>query len=201
VIYGDALAPPEEGDMIPGAFLAKAGEYAAAIGFLEPLVDADRPDQSFFAGAPGAYGLHALAWAYRHTGQEAKATQLLESAARQCEELRSAGRLQDSLVIHRCAETELLRGNRERALAGLEEAVAAGWRDYYMRIADPYWAAVEDDPRFRRLMDQVRADIARQRAVVERDRPVEKVIARLDAAAAERDAPTGSAPASAISPR
>jgi TolB-like protein len=201
VIYGDALAPPEEGDVIPGAFLAKAGEYAAAIAFLEPLVDADKPDGSYFAGAPGAYGLHALAWAYRHTGQEAKATQLLESAARRCEELRSAGRLQDSLVIHRCAETELLRGNRERALAGIEQAVAAGWRDYYMRIADPYWTAVQDEPRFRRLMEQVRADIARQRAVVEKDRPVEKVIAQLDAAAAERDAPTGSAPASASSPR
>jgi hypothetical protein len=35
------------------------------------------------------------------------------------------------MVIHRCAETEVLRGNRERAVAGLAEAVAAGWRDYY----------------------------------------------------------------------
>ena len=95
-----------------------------------------------------------------------------------------------SALLHYCAETALLSGDVDEALAWLERAVAAGWRDYYLRQNDPYWAAVEDDPRFRAQMEIVRKDIDRQRAEVERIDAAEDFVAKLDAAMAARELTT-----------
>ena len=74
----------------------------------------------------------------------------------------------DSGPLHYCAETALLRGDRDRALELLEQAVTAGWREYYIRQHDPYWAALENDPRYRALMARVKADVDRQAVEIAR---------------------------------
>jgi hypothetical protein len=68
----------------------------------------------------------------------------------------------------------------------LERAIKAGWRDYYVRRNDPYWAALENEPRYRALMATVKADIDRQRAEVERIDATDDFKAKLDAAMATR---------------
>ena len=83
----------------------------------------------------------------------------LWSDARPC----APGPSATSYVVHYCAETALLRGDPDRALALLDRAVAAGWRDYYLRQHDPYWAALEGNARYRGLMAKVKADVDRQR--------------------------------------
>ena len=191
-LFGDLRAPPPGTrgylQLISGALLARAGEYGAAIAFLEPLVDPGSPAEThtddFWRN-----GLHALAWAYRHTGADDKAARLLESAAQWCDDERAAGGLRDGLALHRCAETELLRGNTDRALAEFERAVAAGWREYYHRQNDPYWAVVQDRPAYRVLIEKVKADIDRQRAEVQRIDAREDFVAKLDAALAARERP------------
>ena len=55
-----------------------------------------------------------------------------------------------------------------------------------MRRSDPYWAALESDPRYRALMATVKADIDRQRAEVERIDATDGFKAKLDAALAAR---------------
>ena len=171
-----------------GALLARAGEYAAAIGQLEPLVDQAKPSQSELD--PQLDGPHALAWSYLRTGATAKATALLSILWQQCQLEAADAVPRDSAFLHYCAETALLSGDVDEALAWLERAVAAGWRDYYLRQNDPYWAVLKDDPRFRAQMEIVRKDIDRQRAEVERIDAAEDFVAKLDAGMAARELTT-----------
>lgn len=170
-----------------GALLARAGEYAAAIGQLEPLVDQVASQGEL---DPQLDPQHALAWSYLRTGATAKATALLSIQWQQCQLEAADAVPRDSALLHYCAETALLSGDVDEALAWLERAVAAGWRDYYQRQNDPYWAAVEDDPRFRAQMEIVRKDIDRQRAEVERIDAAEDFVAKVDAAMAARELTT-----------
>ena len=56
-----------------------------------------------------------------------------------------------------------LVGDSNGALAELQRAYDAGWRDYGIAAIDPMLAALRDDPRFRALVDRARADVAAQR--------------------------------------
>jgi hypothetical protein len=91
-----------------------------------------------------------------------------------------------SNLLHYCAETAQLAGDTEQALYLLQLAIDAGWRDYYVRQNDPYWSALEGDPRYRALMDTVKVDIDRQRSEVERIDASDDFEARLDAALGAR---------------
>jgi tetratricopeptide (TPR) repeat protein len=175
---------PPDAKALAGTHFARGGDYAAAIEAVEPVIDVDSPYQGgpslVLFGSPA----HALAWAYLNTGAEAKAARLLAAASRECRTAQAEGRFRDSEHLHRCAEVELLRGNIESALDGLELAIEAGWRGYYLRERDPYWASAASHPRYRALMTKVKADVDRQRAEVQRVDPAEAFLAKLDAAIA-----------------
>ena len=131
-------------------------------------------------------GEHALAWAYLNSGAGAKAETLLSAIWGRCQAERNEGVSHDSGLLHFCAETALLRGDRDRALELLEQAVTAGWREYYIRQHDPYWAALENDPRYRALMASVKADVDRQAVEIARLDVAEDLVEKVDAAVAER---------------
>jgi len=168
-----------------GALLARAGEYSSAIELLALLVRSDGPlGSSSSAGALDLDGAHALAWSYLRSGAESKAKPLLANIAQRCHEMQQAGRLHESDKLHYCAENALLRGDEEEALSLFEDAVNAGWRDYYVRQHDPYWASLRENARYRELMSMVKADVDRQRAEVERLDAEEDFKAKLDTALA-----------------
>jgi len=172
-----------------GALLARAGEYTTAIGLLEPLID---PTATLSGNVfdPQLDTRHALAWSYLRTGATAKAKALLSSDWQACQSEAVSAAERNSEILHYCAETALLIGETDAALDWLEPAVAAGWRDHYLRQNDPYWASLGDNPRFRAQMDIVRKDIDRQRAEVARIDAAEDFVAKLDAAMAARDSTT-----------
>ena len=91
------------------------------------------------------------------------------------------GQVPGSGHLQLCADVELLRGNIEPALDGLEQAIQAGWREYYLQEHDPYWASIANHPRYRTLMAKVKADVDRQRAEVQRAETNEVFLAKLDA--------------------
>lgn len=166
--------------VIAGVHEARAGDYVTSIKTLEPVVDIESPYASALPSPAYSPAAHMLAWSYQHTGANAQATRLLEAAVRACSTAH-VGRSRDSASLHRCAEVQLLLGKVGPALDGLEQAIEAGWREYYVKERDPIWAQVANEPRYRALMARVRADIDRQRAEVERAAPARELLANLDA--------------------
>ena len=169
--------------VIAGVHLARGGDYAAAIEVLEPVVDIEAPynvDGAPYMSPPA----HSLAWAYLHTGTDAKAARVLTAASRECSTWRADGRGHGSGRLQYCAEAELLRGNVDAALEGLDLAFQAGWRGYYVQERDPYWVSVASDPRYRALMAKVKADVDQQRAAVQQVESNDVFLGKLDAAIA-----------------
>jgi TolB-like protein len=165
-----------------GVLLARGGEHAAAIEVLEPLVRAESPaDSPMLPGAPEYFTPHALAWAYLQRGEREKSMTLLSKLEEACGDGGAPG-MRSSDDRYTCAETALLRGDPDTALQRLEQAIAAGWREYYLRAGDPYWAPLRDHPRYKALMAQVKADVDRQAAEIARRDAEENFIAKLDAA-------------------
>ena len=167
-----------------GVLLSRAGEHAAAIELLEPVVAPDGGLRVLFG--ENAFSLpHALAWAYLQAGQQDQAMQLLAKLEQGCRDELASGP-GTSQEIHHCAETALLRGDLDVALQRLERAVDAGWREHYLQMNDPYWAPMRDEPRYRELMARVKADVDRQAAEIARRYPDADFIPQLDAAMAQR---------------
>lgn len=164
-----------------GAILARAGQYREAIEVLEPLVGAE-PSLLLSRPTPQLDGAHALAWSYLHTGARAKGEALLAKLWALCQVELASVPSPDSDLLHYCAETALLKGDREPALDLFERAVAAGWREYYLREHDPYWASVQNDARYRALMARVKADVDREAAEIARADATEDLAAKVDAA-------------------
>ena len=168
-----------------GALLSRTGEHAAAIEVLEPFVGLDAHPGVLGSLEARYDGQHALAWAYLESGADAKAEVLLSAQWSECQTWLAAAHA-TSDVVHYCAETALLRGDRDQALTLFDRAVAAGWRDYYLREPDVYWASVESDARYRALLAKVKADVDRQAAEIARIAASEDFVAKFDAAMVAR---------------
>jgi len=60
-----------------------------------------------------------------------------------------------------------LRGDFDAAADALEAAIKVGWLRYIWVMNDPTWAQTIADPRIARMLDDVKVELERQRAVVE----------------------------------
>jgi TolB-like protein len=144
-----------------------AGDFAGAI---ETLVEAiSRAGSESLDGWLYPVDAHqSLAWAYSHSGMPDKARPLLDAVEQWFVQYRSTVELIDSTILHELARNAVLMDNQALALDRLEQAVASGWRGYYINNHDPRWGALKDDPRYQALMAEVRADVDRQAAEVAR---------------------------------
>ncbi len=165
---------------------ALAGDVAGAIQTLAPVIAPPRPVNYNEFDQFELDAVHSLAWSYEQAGMPEKGRAILESLERQIEETQRLGLLHMSNDLFFYARNALLMGEKDLALERLEQAVEAGWRDYYVQQNDPRWAPLAEDPRYQALMAEVKADVDRQRAEVERIDAEEDFVARLDAARAER---------------
>jgi len=162
-----------------GVNQALAGDFAGAIHTLAAMLPTG-VDQDVMGGSYGVNAYQALAWAYSQLGMADKSRQLLDTVEQWF------ARYRDSVVTVRsgglveAAQNSVLIGDKELALDRLEQAVAAGWRGYYVSNHDPRWGALKDDPRYLALMAEVKADVDRQQAEVERIDAEEDFPALLD---------------------
>jgi hypothetical protein len=60
-----------------------------------------------------------------------------------------------------------LRGDFEAAADAFQAAIKAGWLRYIWVMNDPTWAEMIANPRIALMLDDVRIELERQRAVVE----------------------------------
>jgi TolB-like protein/Tfp pilus assembly protein PilF len=172
LIYGDAQA--------------LAGDFEGAVRTLEPVIGPPRPVNFGEFQEFEREALHSLAWSYAQVGLPEKGRLLLETLERQIGEIQRLGLLHMSNPLFFYARNALFLGDHELALERFEKAVEAGWRDYYYQRHDPRWAPLADDPRYQALIAEVKANVDRQRAEVERIDAEEDFVANLDQAQALR---------------
>ena len=145
---------------------ALAGEHALAIEKLDPLFG--DPDNRWGRVEFQLDGSHALAWSYIASGTPEKARPILEAIEQWSDNERKAGvRQHDSFYLYMFAQNAVLLGDHDLALERFEQAIAAGWREYYIKHNDPRWAVLADNARYQTLMAEVKADVDRQRAEIE----------------------------------
>jgi hypothetical protein len=60
-----------------------------------------------------------------------------------------------------------LRGDFDAAADALETAIKAGWSRYIWVMKDPTWAETIAQPRIALMLDDVKVELERQRALVE----------------------------------
>lgn len=62
------------------------------------------------------------------------------------------------------------RGNRHEAIVALRDAIDTGWRDQWWRLRTLYFDEMKNEPEWIRLIDELEADISRQRRSYENNK-------------------------------
>jgi hypothetical protein len=123
------------------------------------------------AGAPAyerALGELALAWIRQQSDAEQRARDLTQDATHRLRK-RWGGdpkRPEDYVDL---VKIRVLEGDREGALRAMDEGVRQGWRFLNDHPNDPILNSLRGDPRYDRLMAEVKADVDLMRARVERE--------------------------------
>ncbi|MGD9292947.1 MAG: hypothetical protein PVJ48_08720, partial [Gammaproteobacteria bacterium] len=167
-----------------GCARALSGQHISALEILQPFVSMSEGGLYEFV-----YELlphHCLAWSYLELGEREKALPILEYVETEIHQLIDGSTLPPSGWVYLLAINAVLLGDDDLAMERLGQAVNAGWRGYYVHINDPRWSNLSDDPRFRRLMIEVKADVDRQAEEVDRIDAEENFPAILDAVLVER---------------
>jgi TolB-like protein/Tfp pilus assembly protein PilF len=109
-----------------------------------------------------------LAWILQQSGEAEQARRLLQEASSRFKNRRRGHSLRPEDYAE-SAQIRVVAGDHEGAIRELQEAVRNGWRHYLQYPGDPILNSLRGDPRYDRLMAEVRADVDRMRARVERE--------------------------------
>ncbi len=164
-----------------GWWLAMAGEYQKAVEVLQ----VDYEGGLVSLDEWGLEGRQVLALALIGIGEEERAQTILQAIEQAAKGPQGGGRDRNPLAYWLALNAALL-GDRELALERLRKAIDTGWRGYYTDSHDPRWLMVKDDPRFQAMMEEVKADLDRQRLEVEKLDAEEDLPALVDEAQAKR---------------
>jgi TolB-like protein/tetratricopeptide (TPR) repeat protein len=111
--------------------------------------------------------LHVLAYAYQQVGRGDEANVLLTRLHEQLNAYVVERKVDFGPIHHLLAQNFGLRGDFDAAADALEAAIKAGWLRYIWVMNDPTWAETIADPRIARMLEDVKVELERQRAVVE----------------------------------
>jgi len=111
--------------------------------------------------------LHLLAYAYQQVGRGDDANVLLTRLHAQLNAYVVEQNMDFGVIHHLLAQNFGLRGDFDAAADALEAAIKAGWLRYIWVMNDPTWAETIADPRIASMLDDVKVELERQRAVVE----------------------------------
>jgi tetratricopeptide (TPR) repeat protein len=111
--------------------------------------------------------LHILAYAYQQIGRGDEANALLARLHEQLNAYVVEYNMDFGPLHHLFAQNFGLRGDFDAAADALEAAIKAGWLRYIWVMNDPSWAETITDPRIASMLDDVKVELERQRALVE----------------------------------
>jgi len=111
--------------------------------------------------------LHFLAYAYQQVGRGDEANVLLTRLKEQLNAYVVEHNMDFGPLHHVRTQNLGLRGDFDAAADALEAAIKAGWLRYIWVMNDPTWAETIADPRIARMLDDVKVELERQRALVE----------------------------------
>jgi adenylate cyclase len=146
--------------LFAGYLLAAMGDLSTARRYLERGL----PEASAFDDFQGAM---ALAWILRQSGDAERAREIVADTRRRLQK-RWTGRTmrpEDHVDLSRVM---VLEGDVDGALQQMEQGVHRGWRFHHDRV-DFILNSLRGEPRYERLMAEVKADVDRMRARVERE--------------------------------
>lgn len=149
---------------IVGSYLSRQGDNAGVIRLLGSLYEGGLPAYNGPGGASDIiYPAHHLALAYLETGEKHKAETLLGYILEeQVEQRRGRTRLLGQ-ALAREAVTYSMLGRTELAATRMLDAIAAGWRSYYMAALNPCYDDLFRQPRVQAVLADVRNDLNLQR--------------------------------------
>ncbi len=110
--------------------------------------------------------LHFLAYAYQQVGRDDEANVLLARLHEQLNAYVVEQNMDYGPLHHVRVQNFGLRGDLDAAADAMEAAVKAGWLRYIWVMNDPSWAETIADPRIASMLDDVKVELERQRAVV-----------------------------------
>ncbi|RLA35470.1 MAG: hypothetical protein DRR15_07520 [Gammaproteobacteria bacterium] len=111
--------------------------------------------------------LHVLAYAYQQVGRGDEANVLLTRLHEQINAYVVERNMDFGPLHHVRAQNFGLRGDFDAAADAFQAAIKAGWLRYLWVMNDPSWAETIADHRIARILDDVKVELERQRAVVE----------------------------------
>lgn len=115
----------------------------------------------------GLESLHLLAYAYQQVGRVDEANALLTRLHEQLNVLVVEQEMNSGNLHHLRAQNFGLRGDFDAAADALEAAIKVGWLRYIWVMGNPTWKETVAYPRIARMLDDVKVELERQRAVVE----------------------------------
>ena len=136
-----------------------------AIDILETALQPEHPEEHY--SIIPEYGPY-LVYAYRETGKETPAGRVLDSIDQSMALIQAGGAFLNSpKTLEFRVLAYLAHGETRQAAEVLQTAISFGWRRYYWAINDPLWTEALQSSRIQSLLEEVLADLNRQRAIVE----------------------------------
>ena len=153
---------------VVGAVQISVGKFESGIEVLESVIDIEAPITTTAGGGVDALDfLQLLAYAYRQTGDDVKATRVLEKVQATFDYWNESGITQNPKTLEKLALNLAMLGRTQEALEILESAASLGWRNYFFVLNDQRWQPTLQQAEFKSLLSWVKADIDRQRERVE----------------------------------
>jgi TolB-like protein/tetratricopeptide (TPR) repeat protein len=111
--------------------------------------------------------LHVLAYGYQQVGRDDEANALLTRLYEHLSVLVVEQKMNSAELHHLRAQNFGLRGDFAAAADALEAAIEVGWLRYIWVMGNPMWTEMIAYPRIARILEDVKVEVERQRAVVQ----------------------------------
>jgi TolB-like protein/Flp pilus assembly protein TadD len=145
-----------------------AGNFAVGIDVFEDRFDFESASLGTDITAYGNLEFfNTLAYAYQQVGRVDEANALLTRLHEQLNVLVVEQEMNSGNLHHLRAQNFGLRGDFDAAADALEAAIKVGWLRYIWVMGNPTWKETVAYPRIARMLDDVKVELERQRAVVE----------------------------------